>query len=42
MYEIIRVGKQGLDGFIVQLGSMVAESIWVRMTLVDTKVKVQF
>jgi len=27
MYEIIRVGKQGLDGFIVQLGSMVAESI---------------
>ena len=27
MYEIIRVGKQGLDGFIVELGSMVAEAI---------------
>jgi len=27
MYEIIRVGKQGLDGFIVELGRMVAEAI---------------
>ena len=27
MYEIIRVGKQGLDGFIAELGSMVAEAI---------------
>jgi transposase-like protein len=27
MYEIIRVGKQGLDGFISELGSMVAEAI---------------
>jgi putative transposase len=27
MYEIIRVGKQGLDGFILELGSMVAEAI---------------
>jgi transposase-like protein len=27
MYEIIRIGKQGLDGFIVKLGSMVAEAI---------------
>jgi len=26
MYEIIRVGKQGLDGFISELGSMVAEA----------------
>jgi putative transposase len=27
MYEIIRVGKQGLDGFVLELGSMVAEAI---------------
>ena len=27
MYEIIRVGKEGLDGFILELGSMVAEAI---------------
>ncbi|MFB3884524.1 MAG: IS256 family transposase [Thermodesulfobacteriota bacterium] len=27
MYEIIRVGKQGLDGFIAELGGMVAEAI---------------
>ncbi len=27
MYEIIRVGKQGLDGFIVELRGMVAEAI---------------
>ena len=27
MYEIIRVGKQGLDGMILELGSMVAEAI---------------
>jgi len=27
MYEIIRVGRQGFDGFIVELGSMVAEAI---------------
>ncbi len=27
MYEIIRVGKQGFDGFIVELGRMVAEAI---------------
>lgn len=27
MYEIIRVGKQGLDGMIMELGSMVAEAI---------------
>lgn len=27
MYEIIRVGKQGLDGFIEELGCMVAEAI---------------
>jgi hypothetical protein len=27
MYEIIRVGKQGLDGFISELGSMVVEAI---------------
>ena len=27
MYEIIRVGKQGADGMILELGSMVAEAI---------------
>jgi putative transposase len=27
MYDIIRVGKQGLDGFLWELGSMVAEAI---------------
>jgi transposase-like protein len=27
MYEIIRVGKQGLDGLLVELGSMMAEAI---------------
>jgi transposase-like protein len=27
MYEIIQVGKQGLDGFIMELGSMVAEAV---------------
>jgi putative transposase len=27
MYDIIRVGKQGLDGFIMELGGMVAEAI---------------
>jgi len=27
MYEIMRVGKEGLDGFILELGSMVAEAI---------------
>jgi putative transposase len=27
MYEIIRVGKRGLDGFLLDLGSMVAETI---------------
>ena len=27
MYEIIRVGKQGLDGVISELGSMVVEAI---------------
>jgi len=27
MYEIIRVGKQGLDGFVLELGSMMAEAI---------------
>jgi transposase-like protein len=27
MYEIIQVGKQGLDGFIMELGGMVAEAV---------------
>jgi len=27
MYEIIRIGKQGLDGFLLELGSMVTEAI---------------
>ena len=27
MYDILRVGKQGLDGFILDLGKMVAEAI---------------
>ena len=27
MYDIIRLGKQGLDGFILDLGAMVAEAI---------------
>ena len=27
MYDIIRVGKKGLDGFILELGGMVAEAI---------------
>jgi transposase-like protein len=27
MYEILRVGKQGLEGFVTELGSMVAEAI---------------
>lgn len=27
MYEIIRVGKQGLDGFVLELGRMVTEAI---------------
>ena len=27
VYEIIRVGKQGLDGFVLELGSMMAEAI---------------
>ena len=27
MYEIIRIGKQGLDGFLLELGSRVAEAI---------------
>jgi hypothetical protein len=27
VHEIIRVGKQGLDGFVLELGSMMAEAI---------------